>query len=132
MLLIINTLACVLNPLDTLDKLLRTKDPSYVNYPMHVLGSLNGVIWTLYHFKMHAFTLSTANFLGLACEAVMAIGCLYAHGSLGNKHPAVLFAKMWVNYFYNIPKHALGFPDEDFGENEKELLKPMQEVDVSM
>ena len=49
--LTLNTLACVLGPLDTLENLLRTRDIRYMNYAMHGLAVVNGIIWTLYHFE---------------------------------------------------------------------------------
>lgn len=89
---ILNTLSCVLFPLDTLDKLLKTKDIGYVNYLMHTLNSMNAVIWTFYHFNLNSYTLAAANFSGLLCSMIMVIGCLYALGTLNADHPAVRFA----------------------------------------
>lgn len=79
---VLNTLACVVMPLDTIDKVLRTKDLNYVNYFMHGLGVINGFIWTTYHLFNGAPHLGVANGLGLVCEGFLAIACLYASGKL--------------------------------------------------
>ncbi len=78
--LVINTLACVVMPLDTLEKVLRTKNLEYVNFLMHGLGVVNGVIWTLYHYFNDVPSLALANFLGIVCEGFVFIACLYAVG----------------------------------------------------
>ena len=88
--LVINTLACVIMPLDTLEKVLRTKNLGYVNYTMHGLGVVNGIIWTLYHYFNGVPSLALANFLGIMCEAFLLIACLYASGYFPSpSHPAV-------------------------------------------
>ena len=48
--LVLNTLACVTFPLDTLNKVLKSKDAGLINAPMHVFGTLNSFIWFLYTF----------------------------------------------------------------------------------
>ncbi len=99
--LFINTLACVVMPLDTLEKVLRTKNLGYVNYTMHGLGVVNGVIWTLYHFFNGVPSLALANFLGILCEIFVFIACLYASGYFPNpSHPAVQLAATVAYLFY--------------------------------
>lgn len=100
---IINTLACVIGPLDTLDKVLKTRDMNYVHYVMHGLGVVNGFIWTIYHFYHEAYNLSMANALGILCEAFLLIGCLYAKGELPRSHIAVQLAFIFSQIFFAKP-----------------------------
>ena len=102
--LILNTLACVIAPLDTLEKVLLTKDLKYVNFLMHSLAITNSVIWTLYHYNLKNYTLSLANYAGFACEATMFMGCLYALGIISEKNIITKFCKLWVSEFYIRPK----------------------------
>lgn len=44
-----NTLAAVLMPLDQLDKVLATRDLSYVSYLMNSLNALSCLLWGLYY-----------------------------------------------------------------------------------
>jgi hypothetical protein len=104
----LNTLACVIMPLDTIDKVLRTKNLNYVNYFMHGLGVINGFIWTTYHFFNGAPHLGFANALGLVCEAFLGIACLYASGKLPERsHPAVVATFKFADIFFELPKSVL-------------------------
>ena len=105
--LVINTLACVISPLDTLDKVLRTKDLNYVSYSMHTLGVVNGIIWTLYHFLNQAYPLAIANSLGVLCEIFLLFGCLYGTGFFSSGHPLVALSYLFVNSFFNKPKELI-------------------------
>ena len=89
LMLALNTLSCVLMPLDILDKVLKTKDLSYVNYAMNTLGAINSVIWTTYHATLGSMFLAFANSTGFICEMFLGIGCLYANGTLEANHPYV-------------------------------------------
>lgn len=44
-----NTLAAVLMPLDQLDKVLATRDLSYVSYLMNSLNAISCLLWGLYY-----------------------------------------------------------------------------------
>ena len=106
--LIINTLACVVMPLDTLEKVLRTKNLEYVNYLMHGLGVVNGVIWTLYHYFNNVPSLALANSLGIVCEGFVLIACLYATGYFHSlSHPAVQLASKVADYFFIKPRELI-------------------------
>ena len=109
---VLNTLSCVVMPLDILDKLLRTKDLSYVNFPMHILGTINSVIWTLYHYSLGSYFLAAANSTGFLCEMVLGIACLYSVGTIGPKHPGTQFARLWADALYNTPKALLGMGED--------------------
>jgi hypothetical protein len=76
--LVLNTLACVLGPLDALEKVLLTKDVAYIHKTLHFLGFINGIIWALYHFHHESYPLSLANSLGIVCECFLYIGYLHA------------------------------------------------------
>jgi hypothetical protein len=109
--MVINTLACVVMPLDTIEKVLKTKDLNYVNYFLHGLGVINGIIWTLYHYFNRALPLALANALGLLCEGFLFLACLYASGYIPSQnHPAVALTFKFVEAFFVKPKHIL----EDF------------------
>ena len=103
--LVINTLACVVMPLDTIEKVLRTKDLNFVNFFLHGLGVINGIIWTMYHYFNGASHLALANALGLLCEAFLGIACLYASGYISSpKHPAVVLTFKFAEIFFVVPK----------------------------
>ena len=106
--MVINTLACVVMPLDTIEKVLRTKDLNYVNFFLHGLGIINGIIWTMYHYFNGATPLAFANALGLLCEAFLGIACLHASGYLPSpKHPAVTLTFKFAEIFFVVPKQLL-------------------------
>ena len=106
--MIINTLACVVMPLDTIEKVLKTKDLNYVNFFLHGLGIINGIIWTLYHYINGAQHLAFANFLGLLCEAFLVIACLYASEFFqSSKHPLVALTFKFADIFFVSPKKLL-------------------------
>ena len=44
-----NTLAAVLMPLDQIDKVLNTRDLSYVSYLMNSLNAISCLLWGLYY-----------------------------------------------------------------------------------
>jgi hypothetical protein len=106
--MVINTLACVVMPLDTIEKVLRTKDLNYVNFFLHGLGIINGIIWTLYHYFNGALPLAFANSLGLVCEGFLGLACLYASGYFPSpRHPAVALTIKVVETFYIAPKEMI-------------------------
>ena len=106
--MMINTLACVVMPLDTIEKVLRTKDLNYVNFFLHGLGIINGIIWTLYHYFNGAVPLAFANALGLLCEVFLGLACLYASGYFPSpRHPAVALTFKFVETFYARPKEMI-------------------------
>ena len=103
----LNTLACVVMPLDTIEKVLQTKDLNYVNYFMHGLGVINGVIWTIYHQVNGSTKLAAANALGLLCEVFLGIACLYAKDILARDHPGVQATRLFADIFFVRPKQML-------------------------
>ncbi len=80
--LIINTLSCVLFPFDIADKLLRTKDPGYMHLQMHFLAFLSCLIWGLDYLYKGTPVLVFANLSGLACEIVVFIAYLYSTNAI--------------------------------------------------
>jgi hypothetical protein len=52
---LLNLLACVLMPLDQLDKVLATKDASYVSIPMNLLNAIACFVWGWYYLRVGAF-----------------------------------------------------------------------------
>ena len=109
MVFVINTLSCVMFPFDVADKLLRTKDPSYMHIPMHSLAFLSCLVWGLDYLVKGTTVLVIANLSGLLCEIVVFIAYLYAINSLDEGSPLVKFAQKWQKILYHIPCRALGF-----------------------
>ena len=107
---VLNTLSCVLMPLDQLDKLLKTKDLSFVSYIMNFLAGCNAIVWGFYHLYMGT-VLSIPNFAGLACTIVLLFGILFANGTLSENNPLVSLARLWAFLFFNLPKKLLGMSE---------------------
>ena len=105
--MIINTLACVISPLDTLEKVLESKDLNYVNFFLHGLTVVNCIIWTLYHYFNGALPLALANALGLLCEVFLGFACLYAAGTLPRSHPFVKMTFKFTDLLYTRPKELV-------------------------
>ncbi|TNV76190.1 hypothetical protein FGO68_gene11810 [Halteria grandinella] len=105
--LILNTLACVVGPLDTLDNLMRTRDINYMNFTMHFLALINGFIWTSYHYLNHTTSLALANALGIVCEFFLFTGCLTVTQALSPNHPVSLLTNTFLEVMFRMPKKML-------------------------
>lgn len=105
--LVINTLSCVLYPFDTADKLLTTKDTGFLHIQMHSLATFSSLIWGLDYLFRGATVMVLANFSGVACELIVFISYLYAIGTLHESSPLVSFARSWQYVLYHIPSKML-------------------------
>lgn len=65
---VINVLACLAGPLDTLGKLLRTRDPSYMNVSINLFMTINMAIWTVYNFQHGVVGMTIANLAGVLVQ----------------------------------------------------------------
>ena len=81
-----NTLACVLMPLDQVDKVLATRDLSYVSYLMNFLNALSCLLWGLYYQLAGTIQLAVPNYAGLICSIILIPACLYGSKSLNKEH----------------------------------------------
>jgi uncharacterized protein with PQ loop repeat len=99
----LNLLACVLMPLDQLDKLLRTRDISYCSYLMNVLNAISCMIWGVYHWVNGNIMLSISNFAGVWASLILIPGAMYANKVMDLNNPAVVLSEISVNITYRWP-----------------------------
>lgn len=81
-----NTLAAVLMPLDQLDKVLNTRDLSYVSYLMNSLNAISCLLWALYYQMAGAFQLALPNYAGLICSILLIPACMYGSKAWKKEH----------------------------------------------
>ncbi len=81
-----NTLAAVLMPLDQIDKVLNTRDLSYVSYLMNSLNAISCLLWGLYYQLAGTIQLAVPNYAGLLCSIILIPACLYGSKTLNKDH----------------------------------------------
>ena len=107
----LNVLGCILMPLEQLDKLLKTRDPSYCSYLMNVLNAISCTIWGLYHQNNNNTQLSISNFAGIIFSVILVPGVLYANEVLDEENILVKFSKVCAYLFYGLPTGMLESSD---------------------
>lgn len=104
MMICMNTLASILMPLDQLDKLLATRDLSYVSYLMNSLNAVSCILWGMYYQLAGAPQLAVPNIAGLICSILLVPACLYGQKTWEKGHFMVKIAEISVNVLYRMPK----------------------------
>ena len=119
-----NTLACILMPLDQLDKVLETRDLSYVSYLMNSLNALSCLLWGLYYQLAGTIQLAVPNYAGFLCSIILIPACLYGSKTLKKDHWMVKISEISVNVLYRIPsKLLISSPVKEKVEDDKKTTK---------
>lgn len=77
LMIVLNTLACILMQLDQLDKVLETRDVSYVSYLMNSLNAISCLLWAFYYQLAGALQLALPNYAGVFFSLLLIPACLY-------------------------------------------------------
>lgn len=109
----LNLLACVLMPLDQLDKLLETRDVSYCSYLMNFLNLVSCLIWGLYHTEIGNTALAFSNYAGVIASIALVPGCLYATKTMEKSNPIVSLSNLFINLCYRCPSKLIPTSSSD-------------------
>ena len=105
---VINILTCVLFPFDIAEKLLKTRDPSYMHISMNVINVILGLLWGLDYYFKGAYHMAGCNFLCIFCQIIVLFAYLYSLNILDEKSLLIQFSKLWQYILYEIPCSLIG------------------------